>query len=923
MGIFEELKSGLGIGENRPTERAMDRAYDREPSLVDMLPWYEYLPEDQHFLYADGYTRMAGLEVTPIPTEGKNQKTLSEAMNNLSQVFSQTLPDQRMDPWVIQVHYSTEQDYTPFLDNLRAHVRPSARGTKYTEEYLGRFKRHMEEVHATGGYFHDSQVTDAPWVAKTVKVRIIVYRRYQRTKPREDAGIALDDVMSKLKSNLQSAGVKFKPITGEMFYVWMRGWLNPAPKQYDGDVAKMLQAEPWPDESEEAPFGRDLANSFFGSKPRSDREKGFWYLDGKPHCAVSTGQLRRFPLIGQFSGEVDRGGGGSIYATTDRLPEGTRIVMTVTGLSQEEVSNKITTIEERATGSTAGSRAAKKQAKDVLDKQLEGDYLFPVEFAFIISGDNDRDLQRKLNETTSLVGQQGVVVFAPDQDPIAVDTFIKNLPGVYSPERDRKPRARSRLYFSSHATAMSPMWGRSTGTGNPGITLWNRAAEPLTIDPLHKPDRAQNAHSLIVGPSGSGKSATVLSFLDQMMAMHRPRIFLIEAGNSFGLWAEHARRNGVTVNEVSLSMNTRVSIPPFSELHKIADEARELHVAGLADEEEIGAQVKDLESEDEVKRDRLGEAEQIVRVMITGGDPEEDKLIRRADKTLIRTAIIRCAENAADRPPDVSKNVKPSEIADMFIAMSLEKEYEPKRTELRRMGDSMSLFKEGLNGHLFERDGETWPETDITIVDMGQAVGENSADTLAVAYMSLLQQINAIAERDQHDERVTIVLTDEGHIILKNPLLAPYIIRIVKMWRKLGAWYWVATQNLSDFQGPAKALLNTMEFWWMLQMTRDEIDQASRFVDLTEAQRNAMAQCRKEPGKYTEGVLMSGMAGTMLFRNVPPPLSLALAQTEKDEKAERRALMEEHGLESEVDAAYMIADKMVEKRREAIKNAKR
>lgn len=143
------------------------------------------------------------------------------------------------------------------------------------------------------------------------------------------------------------------------------------------------------------------------------------------------------------------------------------------------------------------------------------------------------------------------------------------------------------------------------------------------------------------------------------------------------------------------------------------------------------------------------------------------------------------------------------------------------------------------------------------------------------------------------------------------------------MWRKLGAWYWVATQNLSDFQGPAKALLNTMEFWWMLQMTRDEIDQASRFVDLTDAQRTAMSQCRKEPGKYTEGVLMSGMVGTMLFRNVPPPLSLALAQTEKDEKAERRQLMEEHGLQSEVDAAYIIAEKMVQRRREDIQNGNR
>jgi hypothetical protein len=32
-----------------------------------------------------------------------------------------------------------------------------------------------------------------------------------------------------------------------------------------------------------------------------------------------------------------------------------------------------------------------------------------------------------------------------------------------------------------------------------------------------------------------------------------------------------------------------------------------------------------------------------------------------------------------------------------------------------------------------------------------------------------------------------------------NPLLARYVVKITKRWRKLGARFWIATQNLEDF----------------------------------------------------------------------------------------------------------------------------
>ena len=129
------------------------------------------------------------------------------------------------------------------------------------------------------------------------------------------------------------------------------------------------------------------------------------------------------------------------------------------------------------------------------------------------------------------------------------------------------------------------------------------------------------------------------------------------------------------------------------------------------------------------------------------------------------------------------------------------------------------------------------------------------------------------------------------------------------MWRKLGAWFWIATQNLGDFPDASRRMLNMMEWWLCLVMPKEEIDQIARFRELSDAQRLMLLSARKEPGKYVEGVVLSDRLEA-LFRNVPPALSLALAMSEKHEKAERRGIMDEHGC-SEVEAAYRVAERIV------------
>jgi type IV secretory pathway VirB4 component len=222
------------------------------------------------------------------------------------------------------------------------------------------------------------------------------------------------------------------------------------------------------------------------------------------------------------------------------------------------------------------------------------------------------------------------------------------------------------------------------------------------------------------------------------------------------------------------------------------------------------------------------------------------------------------------------------------------------------MADAMDMFCQGVNGQLFNRAGTSWPEADITLVDLATFAREGYNAELSIAYISLVNTVNDIAERDQFLGRPTCFVVDEGHIVLKNPLLSPFSVKATKMWRKLGLWFWLSTQNLDDFPAAAQPMLSMIEWWICLSMPPDEVEKVARFRELNAAQKRLLRSARKESGKFSEGVVLS-KSMEVLFRAVLPSINLALAMTDPEEKNERYKLMMKHGL-AELDAALRIAE---------------
>ncbi len=900
--------------DKAPTQQRIRQQYERPQSFTNLLPWVEYDADDQVFLLDDGLSVAALFNLYPIGAEARSNDYL-EALRDRLQTVLTSLPEENGNPWILQLYLQDEPSLGGLIDQMHAYVHPRAQDSTLTNAYLSVLKNHLADISTSGGLFVDKAVTGNPWRGQIRRIRCTLYRRTTRNRPtrygqQQTPEHELNAVCDKLTTSLSAAGVRSERCGGKQLYDWMLAWFNPAPPMTEGDPYRLQTLAPYPGDAD-MPYGHDFAEILMLGMPHSDHEEGVWWFDGLPHTIITVSNLRAIPAIGLFGAEREIG--DYVYAVFDRMPENTILVMTITVRAQDEVRNHLAQIQRAAVGDSAEAKLAGQDAERAQMQMAKGNKLFPVQTAFYVRGDSLNDLYLKVNTVNALLLSNNIQPIRETDDLLSLDSYIRNLPMNFQHQHDQRLARRSRLLFSKHAASLLPLYGRSVGTGHPGVLMYNRGAEPLTFDPLNSEDRKKNAHALIIGPTGSGKSATLVYLILQMLALYRPRVFIIEVGGSFELLGKYLAEHDVTVNQVTLTPNSDISLPPFGDALKLLDEIN------AKQRDEQGKDVvrileEELETDDDAledgNRDLLGEMEIAARIMITGGDQREDDRLTRPDRLLIRQAILLAAHTVktAGRDQALTEDV-------VTALRNLPELTDNRRERAGEMADGMALFCDGLAGQFFNRPGKRWPAKDVTIVDMGILAREGYDDQLTVAYIGLMNHIHDLVERRQNDERPTLVITDEGHIITTNPLLAPYVIKIVKMWRKLGAWYWIATQSLEDFPDASKKMLSMLEWWLCLVMPKDDLDHIARFKKLSDEQHALLLAARKSPGQYTEGVVLSDVL-TALFRNVPPALALALGMTEKDEKAARHNLMREHHC-TELEAVYMIADQIASKRRGA------
>ncbi|ECG1274113.1 conjugative transfer ATPase [Salmonella enterica subsp. diarizonae] len=871
------------------TERTVDNLYQKGASFVDFLPWVEYQPESKTLLLDDGRSVGAVYDITPFGTEGHSPARLEELRDILKDALQDSFTEYDRHPWVVQFYCQDEDDTASWLAALHDYAVPEAKDSDFTRAWLNEMERHLHAVSRPEGYFMDDAVSRTRWRAQQRHTRMVVYRWLPNKSrdPLEDSPEeALNTVCERMVSALAGAGIHACRLECEAIRHWLLRWFNPAPQIADSPQ-KFWQQMAQQDDTLEL---NDFAESLLCSEPRSQAAQGTWLFDQRPHKVIVLDRLRKPPTVGHMTGESARGDG--INALFDLLPEGVIMALTIVVWPQDRLEEHLSHLSDRAIGENVESEYTKKDCQEVRHWLKDGHKLYRSALAFYLSAPDNGELTRRVRSLNSLLLNAGMVPVQENDELAPLSSWLRWLPMCFDPARDKR-QLYTRFSFVQHLANLLPLFGRESGTGHPGVSYFNRGGGMLCWDPLNREDRAQNGHLLLLGPTGAGKSATLNAKIAQLMALHRPRLFIVEAGNSFGLMADYAREHGLTVNKISLKPGSGITLPLFADAWKLAE----------SDAPSAEPDDDDPEDADNEQRDLLGEMEITARLMITGGELKEDARLTRSDRALIREAILHAAQLTARE----QRQTLTQDIRDALFTLAQDVILpESRRNRLWEMGEAMNMFCSGFEGELFNREGEAWPEADITLVDLAMFAREGYEAQLAIAYISLINHINNLGERDQHLARPIVNITDEAHIITVNPLLARFLTKGSKMWRKLGIWLWLATQNLSDFPDDAKKLLNMIEWWELLVMPTEEVEQVSRFKSLTPEQRQLLLSATKAPGKYTEGVVLSPRVEA-LFRVVSPALWLALGMTEKHEKAERMRIMREFGC-SELEAAMRVAE---------------
>ncbi len=907
-----EPGSVLDASRRRPATHADHEAlYGVAPSFADMLPWVEYLPGSKSMLLEDGQSVAAFFELAPVGTEGREMAWLWQARDALENALQDSFDELDENPWVVQLYAQDESNWDNYLRTLASYVRPRAQGSAFSAFYLRFFAHHLRAIAKPGGLFEDTTVTRLPWRGQARRVRMVVYRRmpnaasFRRGQSPEQA---LATICDRLAGGLANAGVKARRMDASDIHDWLLRWFNPHPTLL-GPTAKdrehFYALTRYPEDAQEGEIelaSGDFAQRLFFGQPRSDVDSGTWLFDGLPHRVIIMDRLRMPPSTGHITGET-RKGGDAVNALFDQMPEDTVMCLTLVATPQDVLEAHLNHLSKKSVGETLASEQTRQDVQQARGLIGSAHKLYRGALAFYLRGRDLAQLDARGLQLVNVMLNAGLQPVREEDEVAPLNSYLRWLPCVFDPALDKR-QWYTQLMFAQHAANLAPVWGRSQGTGHPGITFFNRGGGPITFDPLNRLDRQMNAHLFLFGPTGSGKSATLNNILNQVTAIYRPRLFIVEAGNSFGLFGDFAARLGLTVHRVKLAPGAGVSLAPFADAHRLVDtpsQVQTLDADDLDEDRDAAAQVADADEQ----RDVLGELEITARLMITGGEDKEEARMTRADRSLIRQCIL----DAAQRCVAEKRTVLTRDVRDALRERARDATLpETRRARLLEMADAMDMFCQGVDGEMFDRPGTPWPEADITIVDLATFAREGYNAQLSIAYISLINTVNNIAERDQFLGRPIINVTDEGHIITKNPLLAPYVVKITKMWRKLGAWYWLATQNIDDLPKAAEPMLNMIEWWICLSMPPDEVEKIARFRELNPAQKALMLSARKEAGKFTEGVILS-KSMEVLFRAVPPSLYLALAQTEPEEKAERFQLMQQYDI-GELDAAFKVAEKI-------------
>lgn len=906
----------LFSSKEKPVTRSeIETLYQVPRSFVDFLPIIDYDSDSKTFEFDDGISRAAMFEFRPFDINAKSDEFIKDVYDSIKNAFHSV--EHFETSWALQF-YSSNERILNFGNELEAKIRELTWAKnlvelpEFTKQWIKMMDEHMENVSRPEGAFTDPR-TNKAWRAKRRVVRVVLYRYRDPNKVyTSDPVSELQDFCETILDGFTNLGANVERMDNVDYLRWMTSWLN-ATGEDRTNIYKQFLADVQDDDVDFSELYDISACSLYDQpKTRGVISEGVWSIGDGHHSVVRISGDTKPNRMGRWTGQatpVKSGDASENAILLDLLPDDVVLNINVVLLNKEE-NEDIISINARSENHAT-------ELKEAWNNDL---FFHNVSTLLYVSGDSVENTIENRKIVVRDLRKKSFIVNSITDDTAVYRNFILGLPCALNPDMV-KVADPSRLMYEDHIINILPIFGAYAGTGNPLVMGFTAAGEPYSYDPIK--DRVNNAHIGMVGISGSGKSAQGVSLLWNMMAVHNPYIHIRDFGDSYRIFGQYAKRHGKNVKHTVISNNSAPALPPLADAAKLfEDEKRYQEIFDKNEESGYDTLYQTPDSNDDDERDLLGELV-FASALMTAESGKDSESVTMVNKSILSEALWLAAQYTLDDHRDQTM------VTDMVNALKtiqqtgrlprMDTELPDGNQDLMfSLIASMSQYQEGLLGAICNtpRSNEfTDDEIDINILDInlaGKKGQEKLLDIIVVGDMA--NQITCF-ERRKGKGRQSIGFADETHIEDSRRLLATYKRTSIKTWRKLGAWYVGATQELNDGIEEVN-IVRAVETLIMLSVEddREQIEYLNKLRGVSDEQRTLFNQVRNNKPFYTEMAIVSGKHKGSKLRSLLPPHVLAIAQTDDEERTERRRVMKEHNFKTEVEAALYIGDRIAEDR---------
>ena len=426
-------------------------------------------------------------------------------------------------------------------------------------------------------------------------------------------------------------------------------------------------------------------------------------------------------------------------------------------------------------------------------------------------------------------------------DYIHLPDFLSSLPmpwGEDSPHIKNLKRIRSMRTTLTHETGnFIPCVGEWWGNSGQGMILVGRRGQISTWDPFCVEG---NLNTVVIGPSGSGKSVFMQEMIMSQLSQGG-RVFVLDLGRSFEKLCSFLQGQHLDFSEKS-----GFNLNPFN------------FIKNDGEIEAINASL-----------------EMVSSIVATMAMPLQKIDKERSD---ILDVLVKAAWEKAGRKASVD------DIIELIERKNFKSELMIGATESLKEG-LRKYSKSGAYSNYFYGESPVDFNSDLVVIETEEL--KNMADLQSVILQVFTLTISSQIFMGDRNRRCMICI-DEAWDLLKSPQMEGFIESLSRRLRKYNGALVVGTQSIKDFERSygARAAFQNSNWLVMLGKDSDSINAIKKdnLFPMDDFKEMALSSLRMESGKYSEAFIYHKGSGFFSLSQLKlDPFSSLLYSTKAEE----------------------------------------